>query len=211
MSQTPVRIQPRTSPPCPLAQPPLVQSTSLPDATSSRRCGCSTSMRPWLQPRMPRACNWRSAPLMRWRLAHSRPAKSPWVRVSSICCVVMPATGGRPNWCSRRVFHDCTQNPVMQGDPRLIERLPPHKTLFRALPDKGLPIGNLNSQFFANVYLNALDQFVKHELKCRWYLRYCDDFVLLARTAEQLREWQRFCCCSSPHAYCGTRVHRRDS
>ena len=78
----------------------------------------------------------------------------------------------------------------MKGDPRLVDRLPPEKTLFRAPPGRGLPIGNLNSQFFANVYLNALDQFVKHELKCRWYLRYCDDFVLVARTPEQLRDWK---------------------
>ncbi|MEQ1591174.1 MAG: hypothetical protein ABL892_02180 [Thiobacillaceae bacterium] len=54
----------------------------------------------------------------------------------------------------------------------------------------GEPIGNLNSQFFANVYLNGLDQFVKHELKCRHYLRYCDDFVLLAESPEQLVEWR---------------------
>ena len=84
------------------------------------------------------------------------------------------------------MFHDCTHEPVLKGDPRLLDRLPAHKTLFRAPPGKGLPIGNLNSQFFANVYLNALDQFVKHELKCRWYLRYCDDFVLVAESAAQL-------------------------
>ena len=53
-----------------------------------------------------------------------------------------------------------------------------------------MPIGNLNSQFFANVYLNALDQFVKHELKCRWYLRYCDDFVLVAASAAELVAWK---------------------
>ena len=88
------------------------------------------------------------------------------------------------------VFHDCTVQPVLKGDPRLVDRLPPNKTLFRAPPGKGLPIGNLNSQFFANVYLNALDQFVKHELKCRYYLRYCDDFVLVAETAEQLEAWK---------------------
>ena len=70
------------------------------------------------------------------------------------------------------------------------DRLPPHKTLFRALPGKGLPIGNLNSQFFASVYLNALDQFVKHALQCRWYLRYCDDFVLVAESAAQLACWK---------------------
>jgi RNA-directed DNA polymerase len=94
-------------------------------------------------------------------------------------------------WLTEKlVFHDCTRQPVLKGDPRLLDRLPPHKTLFRAPQGKELPIGNLNSQFFANVYLNALDQFVKHELKCRWYLRYCDDFVLLAASREQLLGWR---------------------
>jgi len=40
------------------------------------------------------------------------------------------------------------------------------------------------------VYLNALDQFAKHTLKCRYYVRYCDDFVLLSRDQEQLIEWR---------------------
>ncbi|WP_353213397.1 RNA-directed DNA polymerase [Rhodovarius sp.] len=94
-------------------------------------------------------------------------------------------------WLTHKlVFHDCTVAAVLKGDPALVDRLPPHKTLFRAPPGKGLPIGNLNSQFFANVYLNALDQFVKHELKCRWYLRYCDDFVLVAESAAQLAGWK---------------------
>lgn len=43
----------------------------------------------------------------------------------------------------------------------------------------GIPIGNLTSQVFANVYLNELDQFVKHTLKEKYYIRYCDDFVVL--------------------------------
>ena len=88
------------------------------------------------------------------------------------------------------VFHDCTENFVIKGDAGLLEKMPPHKTLFHAPPGKGLPIGNLNSQFFANVYLNELDQFVKHRLKCRHYLRYCDDFVLLAESPEQLMAWR---------------------
>ena len=87
------------------------------------------------------------------------------------------------------VYHDCTRDYVTRGEPALLARIPSHKTLFGAPPGKGLPIGNLNSQFFANVYLNGLDQFVKHTLKCRHYLRYCDDFVLLSRDAEQLHEW----------------------
>jgi hypothetical protein len=75
------------------------------------------------------------------------------------------------------------------GSSELI-RIPPHKTLFGTGPHQGLPIGNLNSQFFANVYLNGLDQFVKHQLHCRHYLRYCDDFVLLAPEREQLLDWR---------------------
>ena len=44
---------------------------------------------------------------------------------------------------------------------------------------KGLPLGNYTSQFFANVYLNNLDYFVKHKLKAKYYIRYVDDFVIL--------------------------------
>ena len=49
-----------------------------------------------------------------------------------------------------------------------------------------MPLGNLTSQFFANVYLNELDYFVKHRLKARYYLRYVDDFVLLSSSKEQI-------------------------
>ena len=56
---------------------------------------------------------------------------------------------------------------------------------------KGLPIGNLNSQFFANVYLNSLDQFVKHTLKCRHYLRYCDGFILFLNSMAALAARRR--------------------
>lgn len=51
---------------------------------------------------------------------------------------------------------------------------------------KGLPLGNVTSQLFANIYLNELDRFVKHELKARQYIRYCDDFVILHRDAQKL-------------------------
>ena len=88
------------------------------------------------------------------------------------------------------VHHDVTKNCIFRGRSDLQEKIPAHKTMFGAAENKGLPIGNLNSQFFANVYLNSLDQFVKYELKCRYYLRYCDDFVLLANDANTLRDWQ---------------------
>lgn len=46
-------------------------------------------------------------------------------------------------------------------------------------PGRGMPIGNLTSQIFANVYLSELDYFIKHQLKVRWYFRYADDFLML--------------------------------
>ncbi len=54
--------------------------------------------------------------------------------------------------------------------------------------DKGIPIGNLTSQIFANVYLNKLDQFIKHNLKIKYYLRYCDDFVIVSDNKDYLED-----------------------
>ena len=53
-----------------------------------------------------------------------------------------------------------------------------------------MPLGNLTSQFFANVYLNELDKFVKHKLRAKYYLRYVDDFVILHNSREQLEIWK---------------------
>ncbi len=78
-----------------------------------------------------------------------------------------------------------------RATPAQFALVPPHKRLCNAPPRCGLPIGNLSSQFFANVYLDALDQFVKHELKVKRYLRYVDDFVLFHHDRGQLVEWQR--------------------
>jgi hypothetical protein len=88
------------------------------------------------------------------------------------------------------VFHDPTQDYEMQDRDNLRRGLPSHKSLFNAKAFCGLPIGNLTSQFFANVYLNELDQFIKHVLKCKFYLRYVDDLVLLASSMAQLLEWR---------------------
>ncbi len=51
---------------------------------------------------------------------------------------------------------------------------------------RGIPIGNLTSQFFANIYLNPLDHFVKEVLRCKNYVRYVDDFVLCSETRSEL-------------------------
>ena len=53
-----------------------------------------------------------------------------------------------------------------------------------------MPLGNLTSQFFANLYLNELDQFVKHKLRAKYYIRYVDDFVILHKSKEQLETWK---------------------
>lgn len=52
----------------------------------------------------------------------------------------------------------------------------------------GLPLGNLTSQFFANVYMNEFDQFIKQKLKIKYYIRYCDDFVILSEHNEYLEK-----------------------
>ena len=56
--------------------------------------------------------------------------------------------------------------------------------------ERGLPIGNLTSQFWSNCYLNSLDWFVSRELGCSAYLRYVDDFALFAGSKSQLRRWR---------------------
>ncbi len=57
---------------------------------------------------------------------------------------------------------------------------------FETKPGVGLPLGNLTSQLFCNVYMNELDQFVKHKLKARYYVRYADDFVFLSEDEDWL-------------------------
>ena len=54
----------------------------------------------------------------------------------------------------------------------------------------GMPLGNYTSQFFANIYLNELDYFVKHNLKAKYYIRYVDDFVILHRNKQTLFEYK---------------------
>ncbi|MFC1612368.1 reverse transcriptase domain-containing protein [Patescibacteria group bacterium] len=52
--------------------------------------------------------------------------------------------------------------------------------------DIGLPLGNLTSQLFSNIYMNRFDQYIKHKLKAKYYIRYADDFVILSRNKEWL-------------------------
>ena len=87
------------------------------------------------------------------------------------------------------LFHEPTKDYINKSTKREWSWVPPEKSLFNAGDGKGLPIGNLTSQFFANVYLNELDQFIKHVLKIKYYVRYVDDFVIMHEDKEQLRTW----------------------
>lgn len=97
---------------------------------------------------------------------------------------------------TRRAVHALLNYPISRTGIRWActaaerEAVPPHKRLENAAPGCGIAIGNLSSQFFANVYLDALDQFVKHELKAQRYVRYVDDLVLVHCDREQLEAWR---------------------
>ncbi|MEW5989219.1 MAG: reverse transcriptase/maturase family protein [Chloroflexota bacterium] len=66
----------------------------------------------------------------------------------------------------------------------------PGDDLLAAFRPRGLPIGNLTSQFWANVYLNPLDHFIKRRLRCTGYVRYVDDLLLFAHDKATLWDWQ---------------------
>jgi len=59
---------------------------------------------------------------------------------------------------------------------------------FHTALGKGLPLGNLTSQLLVNIYMNEFDQFVKHKLKCKHYIRYADDFMILSQDKEYLQK-----------------------
>jgi RNA-directed DNA polymerase len=92
-------------------------------------------------------------------------------------------------WLAETIlFHDPREDVELRGDAHRLALVPPHKSLFNAAADTGLPIGNLSSQFFANVHLDALDKFCKHQVRALHYVRYVDDFILLHRSREWLQD-----------------------
>ena len=109
-----------------------------------------------------------------------------------VLCKQLRARVTEPWWRSLTelvLFHDPRDNVEIHSPQSMMALIPPHKSLFTQPLHLGLPIGNLSSQFFANVYMDALDQFAKHRLGARHYVRYVDDFVLLHESAQQLSAW----------------------
>ncbi len=89
-------------------------------------------------------------------------------------------------WLAKTIL-DTGQGIQIQQQPLLYF---PGDDLFAGLRPKGLPIGNLTSQFWANVYLNELDTFAKQSLHCHAYLRYMDDFLLFSDSKAELHAWR---------------------
>jgi len=85
------------------------------------------------------------------------------------------------------IHNDSTAGCVVKGKHSDWEGLPPDKSLFTAKVNCGLPIGNLTSQLFANIYLNEFDHYVKRDLGIKYYGRYVDDFVLVHQDKECLK------------------------
>lgn len=88
-------------------------------------------------------------------------------------------------WLMETIIN-CDHTPFGLPPGKSADEVPPSERLFEV----GMPIGNLTSQLLANVCLNELDQYIKHELKCHFYVRYMDDMVLLAEEAATLNEWR---------------------
>lgn len=76
-------------------------------------------------------------------------------------------------------------------DPKVLWLIRKVLSNYSTKGNKGMPLGNLTSQFFANIYLNELDKFVKQKLRAKYYLRYVDDFVILHNSKEELIRWKK--------------------
>lgn len=92
------------------------------------------------------------------------------------------------NLTRKILYKNEKENVHIKSTKTLLKKVPKHKSLLNAQEGFGLPIGNLSSQFFANVYLDELDQYAKHVLKLKHYVRYVDDVVILGSSGSKLHE-----------------------
>lgn len=104
-----------------------------------------------------------------------------------------------PMWCevvdfdfvfyllNRIIDTDPMDNCILLGEPQEWDMLPAEKSMLCANSGCGLPIGNLSSQLFSNIYMNSFDQFVKRQLGCRCYGRYVDDAYIVSSDSSALK------------------------
>ena len=88
---------------------------------------------------------------------------------------------------AKTIFNDPKENCIIKGKKQDWAGLPQTKSLFHAQHNCGLPIGNLTSQLFGNIYMNEFDHWVKKELGIKYYGRYVDDFILIHPDKEYLK------------------------
>jgi retron-type reverse transcriptase len=98
--------------------------------------------------------------------------------------------------CDVRKFFDSISHDILYGlisrkvtDKETLSLTQTILASFSKADGVGLPLGNVTSQLFANIYLNELDQFIKHTMKAKYYARYCDDFVMVDSDVEKLRDF----------------------
>lgn len=84
------------------------------------------------------------------------------------------------------LFRNPTEDCIVIGRPQDWVGLPKSKTIWGSEEGIGLAIGDITSQLFSNILLDILDQYIKRELKCKWYGRYVDDFTILHRDKKYL-------------------------
>ncbi|NQV12314.1 RNA-dependent DNA polymerase [Candidatus Uhrbacteria bacterium] len=89
------------------------------------------------------------------------------------------------------VNHETLKKLIIQrvDDPKTLDLLTGIIESFSTSHGTGIPLGNLTSQLFANIYLHELDWYVKQELRVKHYIRYCDDFVLLSSSKHECLAW----------------------
>ena len=92
-----------------------------------------------------------------------------------------------PKIIKQIIFNDPTKNCVRKGKRSDWDKIPKQKSLFFANANCGLPIGNLTSQLFSNIYLNDFDHFVTQKLNIKYYIRYVDDMILIHPRKEVLK------------------------
>ena len=110
--------------------------------------------------------------------------------------------------CDIRKFFDSIDQTILLGliqkkiaDSDLFLLIQKIVASFSIASGKGLPLGNVTSQLFANIYMNELDQYVKRELKAKCYVRYCDDFAIVSDSRQYLEE-----CVENMKQFCKTKL-----
>jgi len=113
-------------------------------------------------------------------------------------CLMLTRNKTRTAWslkCDIKKFFDSIDHEILLSligekikDKKLLNIIEEIIRSYNKKTEKGIPLGNLTSQLFSNVYLNQFDHFVKRELRIKYYLRYADDFVILSEEKERLEK-----------------------